>query len=266
MPASSRQRICAMLALAASCMLTLSGCFGGKNDRDAQTSLDEIYARATKSLENGNFRNAIAYYEALEARYPFSNQAKQTQLQLIYAYYRNGDDELAIDAAEQFERENPTHPRVDYALYMKGLAQFAGERNAFHKLFRVDLAKRPPVNAREAFSAFSQLLKRYPDSIYAPDARQRMIFLRNRLAKHEVHVAQYYMRRDAYAAALNRAKYVMETYDQAPAVADALETMVEAYQRLGMQDLAADTLTVLDTNYPDRAEKVEKKRKRFLFF
>ncbi|MDJ0928966.1 MAG: outer membrane protein assembly factor BamD [Gammaproteobacteria bacterium] len=248
-------------------VLTLGACGGNKKTRDLAGTLDELYQRGTKSMNSGNYRNAIQYFETLTARFPFANQAKQAQLDLLYCYYRNGDKDLAIDSALQFERENPTHPRVDYALYMRGLAQFSGEHNRFHRLFRLDLAKRPPVDARESFSAFSQLVKRYPDSVYAADARQRMIFLRNRLADHEIYVARYYMRRGAYAAALNRAQYVMNTFDGAPAVADALDVMVEAYENLGMRDLAADTRSVLRENYPDRpSAKPPKKEKAFIFF
>ena len=217
-------------------------------------------------MSSGNYRNAIAYFEGLEARYPFSNQAKQAQLNLIYAYYKNGEPEAAVDAATQFERENPTHPRVDYALYMRGLAKFTGQHTRMHRIFRFDLSKRPPVNARESFSAFSQLVQRYPDSSYAPDARQRMVFLRNRLAEHENHVASYYFRRGAYAAALNRAKYSMETFDGAPAIADSLFIMIGSYEQLGMKDLAESTQRVLDANYPDAEKPKEVKKKLFYFF
>lgn len=216
-------------------------------------------------MSSGNFSNAIGYYEGLEARYPFSNQAKQAQLNLIFCYYRNGDRELAVDAATQFERENPTHPRVDYALYMRGLANFAPEHNVFHRTFRVKLWKRPPVNARESFSAFSRLVQRYPQSRYAADSHQRMVFLRNRLAQHENYVAEYYYKRGAFAAAANRAKYVVETYEGAPAVADSLFLIASSYEKLGMQDLAADARRVLMENYPEAAQPKATK-KRFIFF
>jgi len=245
-------------------MLGSGGC--SKNKRDLQSGADELYERATKSMNSGNYRNAISYFEALEARYPFSNQSKQAQLDLIYCYYKNGEPESAIDAATQFERENPTHPRVDYALYMRGLAYFKGQHGTFHRLFRLDLAKRPPVDARESFSAFSQLLKRYPDSPYAADARQRMIFLRNRLAEHENHVAQYYLNRGAFIAALNRAQYSMETYNGAPAVGHSMAIMVQAYEKLGMPDLAKDTRRVLTENYPDAELPDQKEKKLFYFF
>ncbi len=241
-----------LAALAGVLVLALGGC-ASDNERDAQSGAEQIFTRARSSLDSGNYRNAITYYEALEARFPFSNQAKQAQLDLIYAYYMNSESESAIDAANQFERENPTHPRVDYALYMRGLATFRGQTNFFYKLLRVDLSRRPPVRARESFSAFSQLLQRYPNSIYAPDARQRMVFLRNRLAEHENHVAQYYFERRAYLAALNRARFAMESYDGAPAVADSLRMMIDCYRALGMNDLAQDTRSVLANTFPAAA-------------
>lgn len=244
-------------------VLLAAGC--GKGDRDARSGAEELFERGTKSMNSGNFTNAIGYYEALEARYPFSNQAKQAQLNLIFCYFRNGERELAVEAATQFERENPTHPRVDYALYMSGLANFAPEHNMFHRMFRVKLWKRPPVNARESYSAFARLVQRYPQSRYAEDAHQRMVFLRNRLAEHENYVAEYYYKRGAFAAAANRAKYVLETYEGAPAVADSLFIIMSSYEKLGMQDLAADARRVLEENYPDAAQPKATKKK-FLFF
>jgi outer membrane protein assembly factor BamD len=241
-------------ALLVACV-ALAGCFGNKNERELRSGSDELYKYGTRSMNNGNFGNAIQYFEALEARYPFSNKAKQAQLDLLYCYYRNGDREQAIDASIQFERENPTHPRVDYALYMRGLAQFTSQHSRWHRLFRVDLARRPPVEAQESFSAFAQLVKRYPNSIYTPDARQRMIYLRNRLAAHEIYVADYYMRRGAWAAALNRATHVVEHFEGSPSVARALDLMVQAYRKLGMQDLADATSEVLAENYPDQRFK-----------
>ncbi len=245
--------------------LLLAACWGRK-DRDIVSGADQLYERAHKSLDSRNYGNAIQYYENLEARYPFSNQAKQAQLDLIYAYFRNGEPEATIDAAEQFERENPTHPRVDYAIYMRGLVQFSGQHGKIRRWMRVDLSKRPPVDAMNAFAAFSELVYRFPESRYAPDARQRMVFLRNRLADHEVHVARYYMKRKAYAAALNRATRCMQIFDGAPAVADALLIMLEAYRKLGMWDLAEDTEKVLVGNYPDATVPKPKKDSWYKFW
>jgi outer membrane protein assembly factor BamD len=251
----------AALAAALACAAALAGC-AGDNERDMKSGAEQIYEKAHAAMESGNYRNAIAYYEALEARFPFSNQAKQAQLDLIYAYYKNGERESAIDAANQFERENPTHPRVDYALYMRGLSTFQGQSNAFYRLLNVDLAKRPPERARESFSAFSQLLQRYPDSIYAPDARQRMVFLRNRLAEHENHVARYYYERGAWLAALKRAQFAMQSYDGAPAVAESLRIMVDSYRQLGMTDLAESTRAVLADSFPEDAVAQAKAEER----
>ncbi len=252
------QRRAALLVLAG---LLLAGC-GSREDRDLQSGADVLYERGQKSMSNNNFGNAIRYFEALEARYPFSNQSKQAQLDLIYAYYKDGQKEAAIDAATQFERENPTHPRVDYALYMRGLALFSGQSSWYHRWFNQDLSKRPPRDVLESFSAFSQLLQRFPDSPYTPDARQRMIFLRNRLADHETHVARFYLDRGAYVAAINRAKYVMSTYDGAPAVPTALQVMAEGYERLGMNQLADETRRVLATSYPDISARLVRREGR----
>ncbi len=239
-----------ILTLCAS--LALSGCLFKKDDEEEGISgAQMIYDRASKALDGGDFNNAIRYYETLEARFPFSSQARQGQLDLIYAYYRNQEPESVIDAAEQFERENPTHPRVDYTLYMRGMALFSGERGYFHRLFGIDLSKRPPKDARDSYSAFAELLRRYPNSIYAADARQRMLFLRNRIAEHENHVARFYLTRGAYAAALSRASYTLQVYDGAPSTPETLQIMVESYRKLGMYDLARDAERVLAQSYPD---------------
>jgi len=232
-----------------------SGCSSkSKAARDARSDSAELYQRGRKSMESGNFSNAIQYYENLEARFPFSNETKQAQLDLIYSYYKDRQIEATVDAATTFERENPTHPRVDYALYMRGLAYFSGEHSWYHRLFNVDLTKRPPKNVQESFSVFSQLVQRFPNSAYAADARQRMVFLRNRLATYEMHVARYYLKRGAWLAAANRSIFAMEHYDGAPANAEALGIMVQAYDQLGMTELADDTRRVLAASYPDEGK------------
>jgi outer membrane protein assembly factor BamD len=252
--------LCALVAA------LLTSC-SGRKERDMMSGADILYDMALEAAEKGNYRNAVGYYETLEARYPFSNQAKQGQLDLIYVYYKNGEPESTVDAAIQFERENPTHPRVDYALYMQGLAYFGGEHGRFHKLFRVDLSERPPVDIMNSFDAFSKLVRRYPNSLYANDARQRMIFLRNRLADHENHIALYYMKRGAYAAALNRAKYSLNVYDGAPAIPDTMVIMVEAYRGLGMIDLAEETERVLAASYPDvKLKKISREKAWYQFW
>lgn len=234
--------------LVALCTLVLVAC--GRGNEIQQAPAETIYERGLRNLEGGNYRNAIAYFEHLEARFPFSNAARQAQIDLIYAYYRNGQKESAIDAADQFIREHPTHPRVDYALYMQGLIYFDRTPNRFDRLLRIDLDKRPPQDTMRSFSAFQQLAQRYPDSEYVPDARDRMIYLRNRLAAYEITVAEYYMRRGAYVAALNRSRYCIERYAGAPATEEALHIKMRAYERLGMRDMAANVRAVIDENFP----------------
>ena len=241
----------ARLLILITCSALLSGCFFfGKDEEEPISGAQQLYDRARHSLDGGDYNNAIRYYEALEARFPFSNQARQGQIDLIYTYYRNKEPESVIDAAQQFQRENPTHPRVDYTLYMRGMALFAGEKNRFHRWFRIDLSMRPPKDAQDSFSAFAELVRRFPNSRYAPDARQRMMFLRNRLAEHENHVARFYLERGAYAAALNRAAYTIEVYDGAPTTPETLGIMAESYRKLGMLDLATDTERVITSSYP----------------
>lgn len=242
--------------------LGIAGCAGNKKERDERSGADVLHERATRSMNSGNYANAIAYFEMLEARFPFSNQAKQGQLDLIYCYYMNGEPESAIDSASQFERENPTHPRVDYALYMRGLANFTGQSNAIYRFFDVDLARRPPDKVRESFSAFAQLVQRYPKSRYAPDARQRMVFLRERLAEYENDVARYYYKRGAYLASLDRARFTMESYDGAPAVAESLRIIIDSYRALGMTDLADSSREVLAANFPEAASKQAKEEEK----
>jgi outer membrane protein assembly factor BamD len=236
--------------LAAFCLvlLTLAACSSFRTP--PITNADELYDKAKQDLDRGDYQIAIRNLELLEARFPFSNVTRQAQLDMLYAYYENGDTENVIDQADQFIRENPTHPRVDYAYYMKGLANFDRDRNFFERWFRVDLSVRPPENSRTSFQAFQLLIQRFPNSQYAADARQRMIFLRNRLASYEVHVAHYYVERGAYVAALNRAKYAIENYDGAPAIKEALEISRDAYIRLGMKDLADKSSLVLSQNFP----------------
>ena len=211
----------------------------------------ELYESALTSMKQGNYGSAIRRLEALDLRYPFGAYSQQSQLDLIYAYYKRGDNESAISTADRFIRQNPRHVNVDYAYYMKGLVNFNSEVGFFQEIFAAKLSERDASSARQAFEDFAELMRRYPESNYAADARQRMIFLRNRLADYEIHVARYYMTRDAFLAAANRAKYVVEHYPKTPAVADALNIMATAYDILELTDLAADARTVLKHNFPD---------------
>jgi len=232
----------------------LSGCAGSEEEENEMLrDVTKAYETAQKSMQNQNYRRAIQIYEALQARFPFSDLSKQIQLELMYAYYKSNRQEQAIDAADTFMRENPTHPRVDYALYVKALAYFERDPGLLERWFNKDIDNRPPRDGALSFSLLKRLVERYPASPYAEDARQRMVFLKNRLAAYENTVARYYLDRGAYVAALNRAKGALEEYNGANSGNESLAIMVEAYEGLGMTDLAADARQVLQSNFPNES-------------
>jgi outer membrane protein assembly factor BamD len=234
-------------------VVAISGCsWFGKDDIEiADNGEQQIYLDAQKSLDNGNFNTAIRTLQLLESRYPFGRYAEQAQLELVYAHYGADEFEAAIEAADRFIRLHPQHPNVDYAYYMKGLSAFDMEGGFLASFVPTDDTKRDVSHIKEAFAEFAQLLARFPDSAYAPDARARMVHMRNMLARHEVHVANYYFRRGAYMAALNRGRYVVEHMQQTPSVADGLAIMAQAYILLDFNELAKDSIAVLNENFPD---------------
>lgn len=248
------QRCCGLLrvvpALAIVAVLA-TGCAGTEEEFDLATNIKDAYTDAQHAVDVGNYRKAIGIFEGLQARFPFSDFSTQIQLELAYAYYKDGRVEQAIDAADTFLRENPTHQRVDYATYIKGLAYFDRGQGWLERIFRKDINKRPPRDGEVAFSLFSRLVERYPASPYAPDAQQRMVYLKNRLAAYENQVAWFYIDRGAYVAALNRAKMAIETYNGAESGAESLEIMIVCYEGLGMMGLAEDTRRVLEKNFSD---------------
>lgn len=236
-------------------VLLLSGClFGGDKDkpkRDEQSSESIVYNNAQKSLRSSNYTNAIAHLETLEARFPFGRFAEQAQLELIYARFQAYELDATQSAARRFIRLHPNHKDVDYAYYMNGLAAYKRNGGFLDRFVATDQSKRDISGAREAFNVFNDMLRRYPNSTYAPDARQRMIYLREILAKSEVNVAAYYMTRGAYVAAANRARYVVENFPTCAAVADALAIGIESSYQLGLKDTANDMARVLRLNFPD---------------
>jgi outer membrane protein assembly factor BamD len=234
--------------------LTLVACSGNDEldlPEGANSSEYELYQEAQRYLRNKNFDLAVRALQLLESRYPFGRYAEQAQLELIYAHYNNYEHEASIEAADRFIRLHPQHPSVDYAYYMKGLAAYTQERGLLDNWLPKDHTKRDITYAREAFSEFAQLLARFPDSPYAADAQARMVHLRNLLARYEINVANYYFRRGAYLAAVNRGRYVVENFPQTPAVADGLAVMVQGYTLIGLDTLAQDSLDVLALNYPN---------------
>ncbi|MCU1720892.1 MULTISPECIES: outer membrane protein assembly factor BamD [Pseudomonas] len=238
-------------------ILGLTAACSSKEVVDENLSEAELYQQAQADLDNHSYTSATAKLKALESRYPFGRYADQAQLELIFANYKNAEPEAAKSAAERFIRLHPQHPNVDYAYYLKGLTSFDQDRGLLARFLPLDMTKRDPGAARDSYNEFAQLTSRYPNSRYAPDAKQRMIYLRNLLASYEIHVADYYLTRQAYVAAANRGRYVVENFQETPSVGDGLAVMVEAYQRLHLDDLAATSLETLKLNYPDHPSLVD---------
>lgn len=233
--------------------LSISACglLPEKIDETKTWSASKLYSEARDELASGNYDKSVQYFEKLESRYPFGTYAQQAQLEIAYAYYRQADQPQALAAAERFIKLHPNHPNVDYAYYLRGLINFNDRVSAFNFLSRQDATERDPKAAREAFDAFKQLVERFPDSTYTPDAIARMKYLVNAMAQYEVHVANYYYKRGAYLAAANRAQYAIKEYREAPALEEALFVMVRSYDALGMTELRDDAERVMKTNYPN---------------
>jgi outer membrane protein assembly factor BamD len=240
------------IGFAAGLVFLLGGCAGLNQDPTAKWSAAEFYSEAKSALDEGNYERAIELYGKLEARYPYGPYAEQAQLEIAYAHYKGEEPAAAVGAAERFIKLHPTHPNVDYAYYLRAIASFDPPPGFLERFAPQDPADRDPSAARTAFNNFKELTERFPDSKYAQDAGKRMVHLRNLLARHEIKAADFYMRRGAWLAAANRAKYVVENYQQTPAIADALAILVTAYREMKMLDLAQDAEKVLQLNYPDR--------------
>jgi len=222
----------------------------GSNEEKQQTSTEQtLYENAQKQLQNANWSTAAQTLQLLEENFPFGSFAEQAQLELIFAYFKMGDHDLAIASSDRFIRLHPQHRSVDYAYYMRGVASFHNE-TAFTTALISDVSNRDSGSAKDSFNFFSQLLSRYPNSVYVLDARQRMIYLRNVLARQEIHIANYYFKRGAFVAAANRGRFVVENMQGTPAVPDGLAVMAQAYHLLDMQDLANKAAAVLAKNFP----------------
>ncbi|MDO9204292.1 outer membrane protein assembly factor BamD [Methylotenera sp.] len=236
--------------------LLINGCaiFGAPTELDDTKGLtaERIYQMGEEKMRNKDYDKAIVYFGKLESRYPNGRYATQAQLETAYAHYKKQDPVLAVAAADRFIKLHPNHPNVDYAYYLKGLAVF-NERGILEKLTKQQISDRDPRSLRDSFVTFKELVTRYPNSRYTKDATQRMIYLANSLSEHELDVARYYMKRQAYLAAINRCKYVLEYFPQTPGVEEALVIMISAYDLLSLDDLKNDTLRILEKNYPNSA-------------
>ncbi|MDT3669810.1 MAG: outer membrane protein assembly factor BamD [Aromatoleum sp.] len=233
--------------------LLLGGCglLPEQIDETAGWNAQRLYTEAKTFMGEGSYEQAIKLFEKLEARYPYGRYAQQAQIEVAYAHFKSGEPALAIAAADRFIKLHPNHPNADYAYYLKGLATFNEDLGLLAGLSNQDLSERDPKGAQESFDTFAQLVNRFPESRYAEDARQRMQYLVNALASHEVHVARYYSRRGAHVAAINRAKAALTTYPQAPATEEALFLLVKSYDTLGLTDLRDDAERVMRKNFPN---------------
>lgn len=240
----------------------LSGCgmFGEKEDPSATWDAERLYDEARGALDSGNYERAVEFYEKLEARFPFGVHGQQALLDLSYAYYKSEDYDAATSTADRFIKLHPRNDAVAYALYLRGLANFNRGKGITQRFLPIDLSQRDSGGNLQAFQDFAELIKRFPDSRYVEDAKLRMTYLRNLLARHEIHVANYYMRREAYVAAANRARHVVESYPRTTSIPAALAIMAKAYKVLEMPDLADDALRVLETNYPNHPGLFEVRR------
>ncbi len=234
-------------------VLSLSACGVLQDEPPDETrtwSAAKLYAEARSELAGGNFETAISHFEKLESRYPFGTFAQQAQMEIAYTHYRQGDQALALAATERFIKLHPDHPNVDYMYYLRGLINFNDNVGMFEFLAQQDPSERDPKAARDAFDSFKQLVERFPNSIYAEDARERLRYLVNSMAQYEVHVASYYYRRGAYLAAANRAEAALKNYRDSPAIEEALFIMVRSYDALGMTELRDDANRVFKKNFP----------------
>lgn len=234
-------------------IITLSACAGLQEDPTRNWSASQLYDEAKSALNGRDYAQAVEYYELLEARFPFGRYAQQAQLEIPYAYYKAGESEAALAAVDRFVQLNPRHPHLDYAQYLRGLINFSPDQGLLTRIFPMDPSEMDPKPMEQAFQDFGRLIREFPDSRYAEDSRQRMIFIRNALAANELRVALFYIDRQAWVAAAERARQVVERHQGADVMPQALAILYRSYRELGLDDYADNTLAVLDLNFPEQA-------------
>ncbi len=242
-----------LLALSSVALIGISGCSSSEDEQRelvANQGANALYNQAKKNMEIGNFSAAAATLSAIDSRFPFGPLSHQVQLDLIYSYYKTGNTEQTLATIDRFVRLNPNHADVDYALYMRGVTNMEQDNNLFQSLLNVERSDRDPSKSKESFEDFRRLIEKFPESKYARDAKQRMLAIKNRLAKYEIEVARFYMRREAYVAAANRGRYVLEHYPDTPQIQPALEIMVSSYDELGLDELRDNAVKTLRLNFP----------------
>ena len=238
-------------ALFLATLISACGLLPEVKDETVGWSANKLYTQAKEATNEANYEKAAEYLEKLESRYPYGRLAQQAQIDIAYVYWKDHETASALAACDRFIKLHPDHPNVDYIYYLRGLINFNEDLGIMGQISQQDMTERDPKGARESFDSFKELVTRFPDSKYAPDAILRMKYLVNALASLEVHVARYYMKRGAYVAAVNRAQYAIKSYPEAPANEEALFIVVKAYDLLGMNDLRDDAERIMRRNFPD---------------
>ena len=251
LPGFSSAALRVLMFIFAAAILSACSSLGQGPDETAGWSAGKLYSEAKDAQKDGSWDKAAKYLEKLESRFPYGRYAQQAQLELGYVYWKSGESGSALAACDRFIKLHPNHPAVDYVYYLKGLINFNDDLGFAGFISSQDPTERDPKSARQAFDTLRELVTRFPDSKYTPDATKRLNYLLNAMAAQEIHVARYYYKRGAYVAAANRAQLVVKTYTGAPATEEALYIMVISYDKLGMTDLRDDTDRVLRKNYPD---------------
>ena len=233
--------------------LALTGCSSSEVDIEKvpDKSAQSLFVDARSALDNGLYQKAIQILGAIDSRFPFGPISHQVQLDLIYAYYKSGNAAQGIALTDRFLRLNPNNSNIDYVYYMRALINISTEENLFQDMAGIDRTDRDPEASRSAFNDFKRIITEFPDSKYAADSRKRMISIKSRLAQYEIAVAKYYIKREAYASAANRGRYVVEYFAPSPEIEQALEIMIESYDKLGLKDLQKNAMQVLAANYPN---------------
>ncbi len=250
--------------------MSLSGCgiFGDKIEESKNWPAEKLYAEAKQELAAGGYERSVQLFEKLESRFPFGTYAQQAQLEIAYAYYKQGEAAQALAAVDRFIKLHPNHPNVDYMYYLRGLINFNDDMGFLSFIANQDITERDPKATRDSFDAFKELVTQYPNSKYTPDALLRMKYLVNSLAQYDLHVAKYYLRRNAYLAAANRAQSAIKEYPDAPAIEEALVVLIKSYEAMGMKELRDDAKRVYDKNFPNSTAlaNIDKKKSWWKFW
>lgn len=255
------RRISPLLFLAA--LLAVGGCSSPpKEDPNSTQAVEKLYAEGRDEMASGAYDRAAKIFERIEGRAAGTLLSQQASLDLAYAQYRSGERAQALATLDRFIRLHPSSPALDYAYYLRGVVNFNDNLGVMSAISRQDLSERDQQASREAYQAFRQVVEQFPQSRYANDAKARMDYIVNALAEYELHVARYYFRRGAYVAAVNRAQTVIQEYPRTPSNEEALYVMVASYEQLGLKSLHADTLRVLERNFPNSRHLREGLRQR----